>query len=94
MRTIPPRQHRRGPGGRYNPLCVIHCFVIDSKGRNAFPYLLNSHHQGFADAKLIGDDSEQGRAELVEKGTEVGLKALVAQVQAASTTPAPDKPAN
>ena len=59
----------------------IHCIVLDAAGNNAFSFLLNSHHQPFVDAAMVSeDDSEQSRADLVRKATEVGLEALTAQI--------------
>ncbi len=60
----------------------IDCMVLDAEGQNVFSFLLNSHHQMFVDAGMMTDNlSEQTHAELVQKATEVGLEALVAQIQ-------------
>ena len=62
----------------------VHCYVLDSRGQNAFSFLLNSHHKLFVDAKLrSGDASEQGRESLVMKGTRAALTALQQQIDAA-----------
>ena len=59
----------------------IHCFIFDNLGNNAFWCLLNSHHRLFIDAGLSSTDaSEASRARLVEKATQVGVTALIHQV--------------
>ena len=61
----------------------IHCYVFDEQGNNAFSFLLNSHHKLFIDAKLTAmDGSAASREKLVEKATQVGVTALVQQVNA------------
>ncbi|MDH3655513.1 MAG: hypothetical protein OEN21_14695 [Myxococcales bacterium] len=63
------------------PIFGIHCYVFDRQGQNAFSFLLNSHHQLFADAKLIARSaSEAARDRLVKKATDVGVTAFEAQV--------------
>ena len=67
-----------------NRIFGIHCYVFDRRGRNAFSFLLNSHHRLFADAKLTTrQTSENGRTKLVEKATDVAMVAFKAQVDRA-----------
>lgn len=55
---------------------------MDEEGRNAFSFLLNSHHRMFARAKLTTKDtSDRGRAKLVRKATAVAMEALSAQIR-------------
>jgi hypothetical protein len=62
----------------------IHIYVLDAKGKNAFSFLLNSHHKIFVEAKLeSADSSKQGRDTLVLNGTKAALSALELQVKAA-----------
>lgn len=65
----------------------IHLFLMDAKGKNAFSFLLNSHHKLFVDATLrSADSSPDGRNNLALKATEVALEALKQQVAAARET--------
>jgi len=71
------------PPQRGNRLSVfgIHCLVLDAEGKNAFSFLLNSHHQMFIDADMVVENSsEQSRAQLIQKATAVGMQALVLQL--------------
>ena len=62
----------------------IHCYVVDNAGKNAFSFLLNSHHRLFAEGKLrSGDASEQARAKLVQRSGEVVVEALRQQISQA-----------
>jgi len=70
------------------PIFGIHCYVFDRQGQNAFSFLLNSHHQLFADAKLSArGTSEAARDRLVKKATAVGMTAFEAQVDQARKSP-------
>ena len=70
------------------PIFGIHCYVFDRQGQNAFSFLLNSHHQLFADAELIARSaSEAARDRLVKKATAVGMTAFEAQVDQARKSP-------
>jgi hypothetical protein len=63
----------------------IHVYVLDEKGRNAFSFLLNSHHGIFVQAGLkSADASDEGRETLVLKGTRVALAALEEQIKSAA----------
>jgi hypothetical protein len=67
-----------------NRIFGIHCYVFDRRGRNAFSFLLNSHHRLFADAKLTTrQTSENGLTKLVEKAADVAMVAFKAQVDGA-----------
>lgn len=60
----------------------IQCYVLDQQGRNAFSFLLNSHHRIFADANLVARNStEATRNQMIEKATRVGLAALIQQIR-------------
>ena len=60
----------------------IQCYLLDSKGRNAFSFLLNSHHRLFNEAQLKTQTvSDNARADLVNQSTEVLLEALRRQLR-------------
>ena len=60
----------------------IHCYIFDQEGKNAFSFLLNSHHQLFVDAKMIAvDSSAASRTILIDKATQVGITAFIQQVR-------------
>ena len=59
----------------------VHVFILDAEGRNAFSFLLNSHHQAFVDARLVAEDSsEAARTRLMERATQLAVAALEAQI--------------
>jgi hypothetical protein len=61
----------------------IHCFILDPQGRNAFSFLLNSHHKLFVDAELQSDYvSDMSRETVIAKCTSVALTALHRQLHA------------
>lgn len=60
----------------------VEVYILDRQGRNAFSYLLNSHHRLFAAAGLVASDSsEAARQRMVESATRAALVALQAQIQ-------------
>lgn len=60
---------------------VIHCYVLDRRGLNAFSFLLNPHHQVFANARLTTKrSSERAYTKLVKKATGVAMTAFDAQI--------------
>jgi hypothetical protein len=62
----------------------IHCIVLNAEGENVFSFLLNSHHQMFIDAEMVAEDlTQESRAELVTKATDLGSEALVQQIRLA-----------
>lgn len=62
----------------------IHCYVLDRQGRNAFSFLLNSHHQLFVDGKLFAKNKSQAaRTQLIEDATRIGMTAFEAQLEQA-----------
>ncbi len=62
----------------------IHVYILDQQGHNAFSFLLNAHHQLFAEAKLAASDtSEVARQEMLARATLTGLVALQAQIKRA-----------
>jgi len=68
----------------------VHCYILDQQGQNAFSFLLNSHHQLFVDAKLVAkNSSEEARAEMMARATEVVLQALHAQLDQARAAAQP-----
>jgi len=59
----------------------IQCYLLDSKGNNAFSFLLNSHHKLFIDAQLkTNNATTESRDELIKKSTEVVIKAFQRQL--------------
>ncbi|MBU2677390.1 MAG: hypothetical protein KJP16_09910, partial [Gammaproteobacteria bacterium] len=63
----------------------IEIYVLDRNGQNAFSFLLNAHHEMFADAKLLArNSSEDARQAMITDATRVGLMALKAQIEKAS----------
>lgn len=62
----------------------IDVYIMDQQGRSAFSFVLNSHHELFADAKLVAkDSSESSRQTMLENATRVGLVALKMQIEQA-----------
>jgi len=62
----------------------IHCFVLAPDGANAFSFLLNAHHEMFAEAKLrTSDMTAKGKERLSMRSTGVALAALKEQVRQA-----------
>jgi hypothetical protein len=62
----------------------IEVYVLDQQRRNAFSFLLNSHHQMFVDAKLRArNSSEAARTKMIEDATRVGIMALQQQIDIA-----------
>ena len=62
----------------------IHCFVLTPDGANAFSFLLNSHHEVFAEAKLrTSEMTAKGKERLSMRSTDVALAALKEQVRQA-----------
>jgi hypothetical protein len=62
----------------------IELYIMDPQGRSAFSFLLNSHHELFAGAKLVArNSSEEARETMIENATRIGLVALKAQIEQA-----------
>ncbi|MCA9262689.1 MAG: hypothetical protein KDA60_02525 [Planctomycetales bacterium] len=62
----------------------VHCYVLDASGKNAFSFLLNSHHQLFVNSDLTTRDlSEAGRQALTTKTVHVAIDALNQQMERA-----------
>jgi len=60
----------------------IDVYIMDRQGQSTFSFLLNSHHRLFAEADLAArGSSEAARSAMIEKATDVGLTALVAQIR-------------
>jgi len=60
----------------------VEVYILDRQGRNAFSYLLNSHHELFAAGGLASpDSSEAARQRMLASATRVGLAALQAQIR-------------
>jgi len=65
---------------------VIQCYILDSDGEDAFSFLLNSHHELFANAQQeIAAETAKSRDELIGKGADLIIKALEYQLNALST---------
>lgn len=59
----------------------IQCYLLDAQGRNVFSFLLNSHHQLFINSQLYTEDSSlESRGRLIEKATDVAMRALRLQL--------------
>lgn len=60
----------------------IHTYILDREGRNAFSFLLNSHHEVFSEADLSVDEPTEAALEkTVLEATRVGIAALGAQIE-------------
>ena len=63
----------------------VQLYILDEDGRNAFSFLLNSHHEAFNDASLFAyNSSESARMKLHERATRLGVSALKSQIEQAS----------
>ena len=59
----------------------IEVYIVNQEGQHMLSFLLNSHHQMFADAGLVArNSSEDARNEMIAKATAVGLAALQQQL--------------
>ncbi len=59
----------------------IHTHIIDREGRNAFSFLLNSHHPVFVEADLVAaEDTDAAREAMIASATRVGVETLQAQI--------------
>ncbi len=59
----------------------IQIYIVDSDGQNAFSFLLNDHHQLFAEARLTAEDtSEAARTAMILRATDAAIKALNEQI--------------
>jgi len=63
---------------------VIHCYILDSYGEDAFSFLLNAHYKLFTDARLA-TEAAKSRDESIGRGADVIIKALQYQFDALST---------
>ena len=62
----------------------IEVYIVDEAGQHVFSFLLNEHHQMFAEADLYASSSsEKARDAMLRRATSVGLEALHAQIQLA-----------
>lgn len=73
----------------------IELYLLDERGRSAFSFLLNAHHQLFAEAGLKAKGSSlEDREAMIAKATHTGLLALEAQLgQAIECAQRPQVPA-
>lgn len=70
------------PGDR--EIFGIEVYIVGRQGQSVFSFLLNSHHQMFAEAKLFAkNSSEASREKMMENATRIGVMALKAQVERA-----------
>jgi hypothetical protein len=61
---------------------AIESYILDRQGNNAFSFLLNSHHEIFASAKLRAKGtSEEARAEMISAATRLVVNALQRQIE-------------
>jgi hypothetical protein len=69
-----------GPGGE--GVGGIHIYLLNAEGRNAFSFLLNSHHELFRNAGLWRQYGYEGELEkLVEKCSQVVVEAFRQQLE-------------
>lgn len=60
----------------------IEVYLVDKQGEHVLSFLLNEHHEMFANAGLVArDTSEAARNEMIARATDVGLAALDRQLQ-------------
>ena len=65
----------------------IQCYIVDSKGEDAFSFLLNANEKLFKDAQLVAQDGSKASKEaLIQAATQVALAALDKQIKLASAT--------
>lgn len=78
----------------------IQCYIVNEAGENAFSFLLNEHHQLFAEAGLVADESQAARDAMIRHATQVALRALEQQLArarrcaTAEAAKAPTRPAS
>lgn len=75
----------------------IECYILTRTGENAFSFLLNEHHEAFARAGLVADDSQASRDAMIARATDLALQSLeqqIARARCAATEPAPVRPAS
>lgn len=66
----------------YQAVFGIEVYIVDTEGNHVLSFLLNEHHQIFADAEYFArDSSEEARSEMIARATMVGLEALDRQLQ-------------
>ena len=59
----------------------IHVFILNDEGKNAFSFLLNSHHELFVNAKLYAQNPDEKEEEQLQlKCLKVALEAFSQQV--------------
>lgn len=64
---------------------AIETYILDKDGNNAFSFLLNSHHEIFASARLRTKDStEAARTEMISNATGLVIAALQRQLDLVS----------
>lgn len=62
----------------------IEIYILNKQGENAFSFLLNAHHEIFAEAKLRARNStEDARGAMIMKATTTAIEALRLQIDAA-----------
>ena len=60
----------------------IEVYIVDAESKHMLSFLLNSHHEMFAEATLLASDSsEDARNRMIRKATKVGLAALDEQLE-------------
>ncbi len=62
----------------------IEVYIVDKAGQHVFSFLLNEHHEMFAEGNLYAtSNSEKARDAMIRRATSVGLEALHAQLDKA-----------
>ena len=62
----------------------IEVYIMDQHGNSAFSFLLNSHHEMFANARLEARNlSEEARDDMISEATRLGMEALERQLEQA-----------
>ena len=67
-----------------NAVFGVEVYIVDNAGQHVFSFLLNEHHEMFAEGNLYAtSDSEKAREAMIRRATSVGLEALHAQLDKA-----------
>lgn len=74
----------------------IECYLVTRTGTNAFSFLLNEHHEVFAQAGLVASDSEAARVAMIAHATDLAMASLeqqIAKAQQCAAAGAGEEPA-
>ncbi len=62
----------------------VEVYIVDKAGQHVFSFLLNEHHEMFAEGNLYAtSDTEKAREAMIRRATSVGLEAFHAQLDKA-----------